>query len=79
MDLSITAAGQLSDLTTNTMNGMNMGVAGSDNPAAYKLEIKRNDDKRIEGTLKSTDELKKKAVEFDIKFNLDVAAKPAFS
>jgi hypothetical protein len=79
VDLSITTAGQLSDFTTNTMNGMNMGVAGANNPAAYKLEIKHNDDKRIEGTLKSTDELKKKGVEFDIKFNLAVATKPAFS
>lgn len=78
VELKITPDGSLDDLTTNTMNGMHMGVAGNSRPAAYKLEIKRNDGKRIEGTLHSTDELKKsKNVEFDIKFNLDVAPTPS--
>ncbi|MEP6482844.1 MAG: hypothetical protein ABJB01_00235 [Rudaea sp.] len=80
VDLSITADGQLYDLTTNTMNGMKMGIASQNRPDRYKLEIKHNDDKRIEGTLRSTDELKKeKDVEFDVKFSLDVSPTPAFS
>jgi hypothetical protein len=42
----------------------------------YKLELKRNDDKRIEGTLHSTKEADKTAEHggyFDLHFALDVA------
>jgi hypothetical protein len=42
----------------------------------YKLDLKRNDDKRVEGTLHSTKEADKTAEHggyFDLHFALDVA------
>lgn len=74
VELQITADGQLDDLTANTMTGLHQAITGHNDPTGYKLDIKHNDAKRIEGSLHSTDELKnKKHVEFDLKFSLDVA------
>lgn len=50
--------------------------AGADH---YKLDLKRNDDKRIEGTIHSTKEADKTAEHggyFDLHFALDVASAP---
>jgi hypothetical protein len=78
VELEINSDGQLEGMNTNNMNGLRMGIVSNDNPADYKLDVKRNDGKRIEGTMQSTDELKKRRnTEFNLKFDFAVAPTPS--
>ncbi|MEP6941047.1 MAG: hypothetical protein ABI846_14870 [Rudaea sp.] len=63
------------------LSGEGLHSSGSMGTAFYKLDLKSNDGKRIEGTLRSTHESEKTAKDgtyYDVHFALNVANGPAF-
>jgi hypothetical protein len=67
--------------TRTSTNGEFSSSSGSTMASSYKLDLKRNDGKRLEGTYLSTRESEKTEEHgqfFDLHFALDVASGPAF-
>jgi hypothetical protein len=67
--------------TRESTNGKFSSSSGSTMESSYKLDLKRNDGKRVEGTYLSTHESDKTEAHgkfFDLHFALDVASGPAF-
>jgi|GEM_PF-2342822 len=67
--------------TRASTNGKFSSSSGSTLESSYKLDLKRNDGKRIEGSYLSTRESEKTEAHgqfFDLHFALDVASGPAF-
>ena len=75
VELNIRADGTVENVNTMT-DGTSGSVSGS---GWYAIDLKRNDDKRIEGTFRSSDEKDKKEGSsgyFDLKFALDLPGAP---